>query len=212
MSPAVKKHGKQKYKQERTVTDLTKTRRAIGAHIAEPLVKGLSRSGIKPNALTLISCALSVAAACFITSSHFLYGAILILLSGLFDILDGALARFTSQSSKFGAILDSTLDRFSEGAIFCALVIWYLPQGATLEIIVILAVLVGSFLVSYLRARGEGVGLECKAGLFTRTERVIVVAAGLLLNQVSIALWILLIGVYITVAQRLLHLWKQRNY
>jgi len=194
------------------VTDPTKTRRAIGAHIAEPLAKGLSRSGIKPNALTIISGTLGVAAACFIASSHFLYGAILILLSGLFDILDGALARLTGQSTKFGAILDSTLDRLSEGAIFCALVIWYLPQRATLEIIVVLAVLIGSFLVSYLRARGEGVQLECKVGLFTRTERVIVVAAGLLLNQVSIALWILLVGVYITVAQRLLHLWKQRNY
>ena len=75
----------------------------------------------------------------------------------------------------------------------------------------IVCALIGSFLVSYIRARAEGLGLECKVGLFTRAERVIVLAIGLILNQVSIALWILVVFVYITVAQRLLYLGKQEK-
>ncbi|HUV45745.1 MAG TPA: CDP-alcohol phosphatidyltransferase family protein, partial [Dehalococcoidia bacterium] len=98
----------------------------------------------------------------------------------------------------------------SEAAIFCGLLIWYLPkEGATLEIVAIFAALIGSFLVSYIRARAEGLGLECRVGLFTRAERVIVLAVGLLVNQVFIALWVLVVFVYITVAQRLLYLRKQ---
>ncbi|GAI35917.1 unnamed protein product, partial [marine sediment metagenome] len=98
------------------------------------------------------------------------------------------LARFANQATKFGAILDSTVDRISEAAIFCGLLIWYLPKGATSEIVAIFAALIGSFLVSYIRARAEGLGLECRVGLFTRAERVIVLAVGLLVNQVFIAL------------------------
>ncbi|GAI48957.1 unnamed protein product, partial [marine sediment metagenome] len=144
-----------------------------------------------------------------IVTGYFLLGGALVLVSGLFDLLDGALARFTKQSTKFGAILDSTIDRLSEAAIFCGLLVWYMPKVATLEIVLIFAALIGSFLVSYIRARAEGLGLECRVGLFTRAERVIVLAVGLLVNQVFIALWVLVVFVYITVAQRLLYLRKQ---
>jgi len=193
------------------MVDLLEIRKTIGSRITDPMVGVLSQSGIKPNALTFISLVLSIAAAYFIVTSHFLLGGASVLVSGLFDLLDGALARFTKQTTKFGAILDSTFDRVSEAAIFCGLLIWYVPKGAILEAVAILAALIGSFLVSYIRARAEGLGLECRVGLFTRAERVIVLAIGLLVNQVFIALWVLIVFVYITVAQRLLYLWKQRN-
>jgi Phosphatidylglycerophosphate synthase len=196
-------------KKGRRVPSLAEIRRSIASHITNPIVGEVSKSGIKPNALTLIGLAINIAAAYFIAFSHFLLGGILVLVSGLFDLLDGALARFTGQTTKFGAILDSTTDRISEAVILCGLLVWYIPKGSTLEIVLIFAVLIGSFLVSYIRARAEGLGLECQVGLFTRAERVIVLAVGLLLNQVFIVLCILVAFVYITVVQRLLYLWKQ---
>ncbi len=189
--------------------NLVEIRGTIASYITNPIVAVLGKSRLKPNTLTFIELAISIGVAYAIVIGYFLLGGVLVLVSGLFDLLDGALARFTKQSTKFGAILDSAVDRISEAAIFCGLLIWYLPKVATLEIVLIFAALIGSFLVSYIRARAEGLGLECRVGLFTRAERVIVLAVGLLVNQVFIALWVLVVFVYITVAQRLLYLRKQ---
>jgi len=191
------------------VANLVEIRGTIASYITNPIVAVLGKSRLKPNTLTFIELAISIGAAYAIAIGYFLLGGALVFVSGLFDLLDGALARFTKQSTKFGAILDSTIDRLSEAAIFCGLLVWYMPKVATLEIVLIFAALIGSFLVSYIRARAEGLGLECRVGLFTRAERVIVLAVGLLVNQVFIALWVLVVFVYITVAQRLLYLRKQ---
>jgi len=190
-------------------------RRILAYRITSPIVGILSKSGITPNMLTLMNLALNIVAAYVIVTGHFLLGGVLILVSGLFDLLDGALARFTKQTTKFGAVLDSTADRISEAATLCGLLIWYIPQGeATLEIVLVLCVLIGSFLVSYIRARAEGLGWQCQVGLFTRAERVIVLAVGLLVNRifvhsVFVALCVLAVFVFVTVVQRLAHLWKQ---
>ena len=189
--------------------NLMDIRRNLAYRITDPIVGILSKSGITPNALTLISLALNIVTAYFIAMGNFLLGGVLVLVSGSFDLLDGALARYTKRTTKFGAILDSTVDRISEAAILCGLLIWYIPQGASLEIVLVFAVLIGSFLVSYIRARAEGLGLQCQVGLFTRAERVIVLAIGLLINQVFIALCVLVVFVFITVVQRLVYLWKQ---
>ena len=196
------------------MSSLAEIRKNLAYRITNPIIGALSKSGIKPNTLTFIGLALNIAAAYVIATGHFLLGGVLVLVSGLFDLLDGALARFTGQTTQFGAILDSTVDRISEAAILCGILIWYIPKGATLEIVLIFAVLIGSFLVSYIRARAEGLGLQCQIGLFTRAERVIVLAIGLLVNQffehaLFIALCILVVFVYITVIQRLVYLWKQ---
>jgi CDP-diacylglycerol--glycerol-3-phosphate 3-phosphatidyltransferase len=189
--------------------NLIDIRRNLAHRITDPIVGILSKSGITPNALTFINLALNIVAAYVIATGHFIIGGVLVLVAGLFDLLDGALARFTKQTTKFGAILDSTADRISEAAILCGLLIWYIPQGASLEIVLIFAVLIGSFLVSYIRARAEGLGWQCQVGLFTRAERVIVLAIGLLVNQIFIALCVLAVFVFITVVQRLVYLWKQ---
>lgn len=192
--------------------NLIDIRRNLAYRITDPVVRLLSKSGITPNALTFINLALNIIAAYVIATGHFLLGGILVLVAGLFDLLDGALARFTKQTTRFGAILDSVVDRISEAAILCGLLIWYIPQEeASLEIVLILIVLIGSFLVSYIRARAEGLGWQCQVGLFTRTERVIVLAIGLLVNQIFIALCVLVVFVFITVVQRLVYLWKQGN-
>jgi len=191
--------------------NLIEFREKLGACITRPMVRGLSKSGVKPTTLTFTGLVIDIGAAYAIVANHLFLGGLLVLVAGLFDLLDGALARFTGQATKLGAILDSTVDRISEAAIFCGILAWYLlgETEATLGVVVILAALVGSFLVSYVRARAEGLDLECRVGLFTRAERVIVLAAGLLVNQVFIALWILVVFVYITVIQRLFYLRKQ---
>ncbi|MDH5365073.1 MAG: CDP-alcohol phosphatidyltransferase family protein [Dehalococcoidia bacterium] len=190
--------------------NLIDIRRNLAYRITDPIVGILSKSGITPNALTFINLALNIGAAYVIATGHFIIGGVLVLVAGLFDLLDGALARFTKQTTKFGAILDSVADRISEAAIFCGLLVWYIPQQATsLEIVLIFVVLIGSFLVSYIRARAEGLGWQCQVGLFTRAERVIVLAIGLLINQIFIVLCVLVVFVFFTVVQRLVYLWKQ---
>jgi CDP-diacylglycerol--glycerol-3-phosphate 3-phosphatidyltransferase len=190
--------------------NLQAIRRNLAYRITSPVVGILSKSGITPNTLTLINLALNIVAAYVIATGHLVLGGILILGSGLFDLLDGALARFSKQSTKFGAVLDST-------ATLSGLLIWYVSQeGATLEIILVLAVLVGSFLVSYIRARAEGLGWQCQIGLFTRAERVIVLAIGLLVSWVSVqsvfvALCVLAVFSFVTVVQRLVYLWMQEK-
>jgi len=197
--------------------NLQEIRRNLACRITDPVVGVLSKSGVTPNTLTLINLSLNIAAAYFIATGHFIIGGVLILGSGLFDLLDGALARFSKQTTKFGAVLDSTVDRISEAATLCGLLVWYVAQeGATLEIVLVLVVLVGSFLVSYIRARAEGLGWQCQVGLFTRAERVIVLALGLLVSGVSIhsvfvALCVLAVFVLVTIVQRLVHLRKQQK-
>ena len=189
--------------------NLAELRANLALRITNPVIGILGKSGIKPDALTFTGLAINIGAAYVIATGHFPLGGILILVAGLFDLLDGALARFAKKTTKFGAILDSAVDRISEAAIFCGLLVWYMPGRS--EILLIFAVLIGSFLVSYIRARAEGLGLECKGGLFTRAERVIVLAVGLLVNQVIIALWILVVFVYVTVVQRLVYLRRVRS-
>jgi len=192
--------------------NLINIRRNLAYRITGPVVRILSKSGITPNALTFINLALNIIAAYVIAAGYFLLGGVLVLVAGLFDLLDGALARFSKQTTRFGAILDSVVDRISEAAILCGLLIWYMPQEeAGLEIILIFVVLIGSFLISYIRARAEGLGWQCQVGLFTRAERVIVLAIGLLANQIFIALCVLVVFVFITVVQRLVYLSKQGN-
>jgi CDP-diacylglycerol--glycerol-3-phosphate 3-phosphatidyltransferase len=192
--------------------NLINIRRNLAYRITGPVVRILSKSGITPNALTFINLAVNLIAAYVIATGHFLLGGVLVLVAGLFDLLDGALARFTEQATRFGAILDSVVDRISEAAILCGLLIWYIPQEeAGLEIVLIFVVLIGSFMVSYIRARAEGLGWQCQVGLFTRAERVIVLAIGLLVNQIFIALCVLVVFVFITIVQRLVYLRKQGN-
>lgn len=189
--------------------DLVELRTNLASRITDPVIEGLSRSGINPDALTLTGLAINIGAAYVIATGHFLPGGLLILVAGLCDLLDGALARFANQTTKFGALFDSTADRISEAALFFGLLVWYMLVGSAMGVILAFAALIGSFLVSYIRARAEGLGLECKVGLFTRAERVIVLTIGLLVNQVTVALWVLVVFAYVTVIQRLVYLRQQ---
>ncbi len=189
--------------------DLSQTRRRISRYISEPAIKVLSRTGLSPNTVTVIGLLWSVGAAVAIAPGYLLLGGILVLVAGLFDILDGALARAKGQSTASGALLDSICDRLAEAALFCGLLVLYVGQSAHLEIWLTCAALVGALMVSYIRARAEGVGMKCEVGIFTRPERVIVLALGLILNQVVIALIIVVVFSWVTVIQRFVHVMRQ---
>lgn len=191
--------------------NLTGIRETLAGWVVKPLVPILSRSRLKPNTLTLIGLAISGIAATAIAMKHLLLAGLLVLFSGLFDLLDGALARLTSQASSFGALLDSVADRVSEAILFLGLLVMYIREPSPLEIVLVFLTLVGSFLISYIRARAEGLGIQCQAGWFTRAERVMVLALGLLLNQVLIALLILVTLTFVTVGQRLVYVWQKSS-
>jgi CDP-diacylglycerol--glycerol-3-phosphate 3-phosphatidyltransferase len=132
--------------------------------------------------------------------------------AGLFDMLDGALARMTNKTTRFGAILDSTLDRISEAVLLISLLAVFANNQMATESILSGVALVGSLMVSYIRARMEGLGVECKAGIFTRPERVIILALGLMLSQFDNALLIMLAVLtffsWLTVIERMVYAWR----
>jgi len=168
----------------------------------------IARTGMPPNLLTAMGFVLNVVVAYVLAQGHMQAGGLLVIVAGLFDALDGALARSAGRTSRFGAFLDSTLDRLSEAAIYFGLLAFYTQRGARWEGLLIYAAVIGSLMVSYARARAEGLGIECEVGLFTRFERVAVLALGLLSQRMLIALWALAILANFTALQRIYHVWR----
>ncbi len=189
--------------------DLAELRKVVARRITTPFLSALSRSRLKPNTLTWLGLVVSLVAAYTIATDHLIVAGILVLLSGLCDILDGALARATNQSTRFGAILDSTFDRVADAVLLLGVVYLYLKSGNELNIVLAFLALIGSFLTSYVRARAEGLGIACPVGLFTRAERVIILALGLFLDQLFIALVVLAILAFFTAGQRLVYVWQK---
>jgi len=192
---------------------LSEVRKASAYRLTEPVVRFLSKTPITPSAITWLGFLLTAGAAALIITGHLLAAGVVVFIAGFFDMLDGALARRTNQATRFGAILDSTLDRLSEAVLFLGILVHYAGEQSITGILLVSVALIGSLLVSYIRARAEALGLECQVGLFTRFERVIVLVLGLLLNQFDyaliIALAIIVVFSFFTAGQRLLHVWKQ---
>jgi CDP-diacylglycerol--glycerol-3-phosphate 3-phosphatidyltransferase len=191
---------------------LSEARKTAAYSFTQPAVRLLAKTPITPSTLTWIGFLLAVGAAVLIAQGYLLAAGVVVLIAGLFDMLDGALARHTKQTTHFGAILDSTLDRLSEGVLLLGILILYARQPSTVGILLAGAALLSSPLVSYIRARGEALGIECEIGFFTRPERVVILALGLLLSHFSyaliIALAIIAVFSFITAGQRLIHLWR----
>lgn len=178
------------------------------ATLLTPLARLLDRAGISPNAITVSGLLLSVCAGTVLALGYRLPGAALIVASGLMDGLDGLLARYAHKTTRFGAFLDSVLDRWSDSALLIGLLAWYAQTGMQIPAILAGVALATSLLVSYTRARAEGIGAQCKRGLFTRLERLIAIVAGLVLNQMHIALWAIAILSAFTALQRIYYTFK----
>lgn len=198
-------------------------RKTVARYVSQPIALFLARATISPAIITWSGFLLTISAAILIVFGNLLVAGFVVLLAGFFDILDGALARQLNRTSRFGAVLDSTLDRFSDGALFLGVLTLFLlseeksalftliPKQWSL-LIVGLALLV-SLLVSYIRARAEALGVECQTGLFTRAERLSVLMIGLWLGKIGgvlvIVLVIIVVFSFFTVGQRLWRVWQQ---
>ena len=205
--PTAKAQGKREQKVGVPMT-LTDRVRYLVRGIIDPIANLLVWLGFTPNTLTLIGFLMNVAVAVILSQGRLRWGALAFFLASAFDGLDGALARKLGRVSRFGAFLDSTIDRLSEAAVFLGLLVWYTGRGAKQEIVLIYATIVGSLMVSYSRARAEGLGMDCKVGLLTRMERAIVLFVGLLLEQVTITLWVMAVLTNLTALQRMAYVWR----
>ena len=194
------------------MSNLVKTRKVISQYVTEPPVKLLARTPVTPNTITWLGFLITAGAATLIATEHLFAAGFIVLVAGVFDMLDGALARLTNRVTRFGGILDSTLDRVSEAILLLALLAVFAREQKVAESLLTGIVLFSSLMVSYLRSRIEAMGIDCKIGLFTRPERVIILALGLLLSQFEYALVIALaiIAVFslFTAGQRLYHAWR----
>jgi len=170
---------------------------------------GLSKLGLTPNGLTLMGFFFMCFIGGVLATGNFALGGVLIIVAGLFDALDGSLARLTNRVTRFGAFLDSTTDRFAEGAVYLGMMHAFLQRGITFVVYFIFLTLLGSLMVSYARARAEGIGIEMKEGMLTRFERIALLIIGLVLTAflgdapLVIALAFLAVFTNLTAVQRM---------
>ncbi len=180
--------------------------------IRAPVGRLLGSLGISPNGLTVLGYLLSLLVAYVLSTGRLQAGGVLVAVAALFDALDGAVAREMGQTSTFGAFFDSVMDRFSEATVLFGLFLWYSRIGARTELALIYVTIVGSLMVSYARARAEGLGVQCKVGLLTRFERVALLVIGLIIQQVPLVLWVMAVLTNFTALQRAYHVWRQTEH
>jgi CDP-diacylglycerol--glycerol-3-phosphate 3-phosphatidyltransferase len=181
---------------------------------AESLVRPLAAIGLTPNMATLLGLCLSAATAAVLTTGYLRLGGVLALLAGIFDMFDGALARVQQKKTTFGAFFDSTLDRYSEGLVLLGILLYAvaLPPSSMRTWVVVLTYVaaLSSLMVSYAKARAEGLGLEIKTGLMARPERVLLLSLGLIIGGAWLLPWtmgVLAVASTFTAVQRIVRVW-----
>lgn len=179
----------------------------FGHFLDKPFAPIAKRISISPNILTIIGFLITAMAAASIPF-NLITGGILILLGGLFDMFDGIVARTNGKNTKFGAILDSTLDRYSDSFIFIAVAWYFFDNNNLVGVILAVISLVGALLISYVKARAEGIDIECNVGLMERPERVALLAFGCITGWLFPVIIILSLFSHITVMQRVLHVYR----
>ena len=191
---------------------LTLVPHKVSARFTDPIVSPLAAIGVTPNMISVFGFGGNVAAAVLAAGGHLLWAGVVMLVASALDLLDGALARKTGTVTKFGAVFDSVLDRLSEAAVLGGLLFHFTQIGGhTQEVVLCYAAIVGSIMVSYVRARAEGEGLTLREGLFTRAERVILLGGALIIGHGVIlwALWALAVLSHATAAQRVFAVWQR---
>ncbi len=172
-----------------------------------PLISLLLRGHVHPNIVSLVGGMGNVGAGVLVARGEGLAGGILMWAASLFDLLDGALARATGRQSPFGSIWDAVLDRASEGAVLCGLLFHFSQGGDREGLLLAFVAAVSSFMVSYIRARSEIVGVRLTEGIMARPERVFLLGLGLIIDHVKVMLWALVILASLTIVQRLFLAW-----
>lgn len=177
--------------------------RRAPAAVLDPIVRGLAAARVTPTMLTTAGFLGNMLAAWLAAQGDLRLAGVAVLFFSALDMLDGALARATGRASRFGALYDSTLDRLSEAAVLGGLLWHALQSGSDEQAMLAFVATVGSLMVSYVRARSEGLGLALRDGLFTRSERVVLVGVALILGFTRVALWALAVLTILTAFQRL---------
>lgn len=169
----------------------------------------VAKTNLSPNVLTFLGLGLNVVVAAIIASGNLILGGVMLLLAGGWDALDGAVARATNQTTRFGEFLDSTFDRYSDAVVLGGVLIYFTRTDAgTTPIILTYTAIVGSLIISYVRAKAELVGIRGNVGFAQRLERVIILAVALMLSRPEVGIWVLAILTQATAAHRLLHVWR----
>lgn len=173
--------------------------------LLNPLVRLLSTMRVRPDTLTVLGWLFSVGAAILFAAGQIKVAGAVMIVGGLFDALDGAVARESNLMSSFGAFLDSTLDRFSESAIFVGIIFFYASSARPYEALLAGLAMTFSLLTSYTRARAEGLGVRCEVGLLERAGRVFILSVFSLFGLLTVAVSLVCAGALVTTAQRIFH-------
>jgi CDP-diacylglycerol--glycerol-3-phosphate 3-phosphatidyltransferase len=185
---------------------------AIGAacnKVIRLIVRGLALSRIHPNVLTFIGLVINAAAAVLMASGRFMAAGVVIVAAGIFDMVDGRVARATNQVTLFGAFFDSVVDRYSDLVLLMGLLVYYASINRFFYVVLTAVVMTGSVMVSYTRARAECIIPKCKAGFMERPERTVLLIIGALFNRMAPVLWVIAVIANITVIHRMLFTWQQ---
>lgn len=184
--------------------------RMVFKSLLDPAIPFLVKLGVTPAVATIIGLVITILGSLFVWKGNYLTGGIILIAGSLFDAVDGSIARLTNTSSKGGAALDSVMDRVGEIVVLTAVLAGKAGSEHDSLLYIIPMAMGGSLLVSYVRARAEGLGIECKVGLFTRTERLVLVIAGIIFSSFwgsIVVVWacaVIAAGSWLTALQRLL--------
>lgn len=177
--------------------------------IIDKIVYVLSVLRISPNMLTMVGLAINLYAAYLFAGDRFVAAGGVVIFAGLFDMLDGQVARLTNRVSDFGAFLDSVIDRYSDVVLFIGLLIYYARVRRFFYVVLVAIVMAGSVMVSYTRARAESLIPLCKVGFLERPERIVLIIIGALFNRMAAVLWVIAVLANVTVFHRCLYTWKE---
>ncbi len=186
--------------------------RAIGdvfGAVIHKIVGALALSRIHPNVLTFIGLVINIWAAFMFAAGRFRFAAAVVLGAGLFDMVDGRVARETNRVTRFGGFFDSVLDRYSDLALFMGLLVYYASINRFFYIVLTAIVMTGSVMVSYTRARSENTIPKCKVGFLERPERIVLIIIGAFFDRMAPVLWVIAILSNLTVIHRMIYTWQE---
>ena len=173
------------------------------------IVRALALSRIHPNVLTFLGLVINIAAAYLLAVGQFRWGGVVIIGAGLFDMVDGRVARETNRVTRFGGFFDSVLDRYSDAALLVGLLVWYGSINRPAYVVLTAIAMIAALLTSYTRARAENSIPACKVGFMERPERVVLVIIGALFDRMAPALWVLAVLGNLTVVHRMIFTWQE---
>ncbi|MCD6452333.1 MAG: CDP-alcohol phosphatidyltransferase family protein [Acidobacteria bacterium] len=181
----------------------------LGTKIRYGIARFFSLLKVNPSVLTFIGLVINIYAAFLFASGRIRVAGIIVLIAGIFDMVDGTLARISGMVSRFGSFFDSVIDRYSDFILFSGIIVLYARVGRIDNLILTSFALMGAMITSYAKARAENLIESCKVGFMERPERIVILILGAVSNHLLVALWILAVGTNITAFHRIYHTWRE---